>query len=76
MKFKLNGKDFSEINPEIRISRLNPMAFVAKAQNERPEKIEIEYDGTPESMTFLAEIAGEIGYYASIEGTLATFERV
>ncbi len=76
MKFKLNGRDFSEINPEIRISRMNAMAFVSKVQTEQPEKIEIEFDGSPETMMFLNEIAGEVNYFANIEGTLATFEKV
>lgn len=76
MKFKLKGKNFEEVDPEIKFSNLNAMAFVSKVQSEQPAKIEVAFDGNLESMLFLNEIAGEIGYFANIEGTVAQFEKV
>jgi hypothetical protein len=76
LKFRLKGKDFEEIHPDIRFSNLNAMAFVSRIQNETPSRIEIEFDGNPESMLFLSELAGEVGYFANIEGNRASFERV
>ena len=75
-KFKLNNKDFEEINPDIKLSRYNALAFVSKIKKDQPLKVIIEFDGSPDSMMYLSEIAGEIGYYAAIEGTLAEFEQI
>ena len=76
LKFKLTGQTFHEIDPDIKINNMNPMAFVSRVQNDQPDKIEVEFDGNPEAMMFLIEIAQEIGFYANIEGNLATFEKV
>lgn len=76
MRFRLTGRDFEEINPDIRFSRLNAMALVTRVRAEQPAKIEIEFDGGMDGMQFLSEIAGDIGYYADISGQLATFEKV
>ena len=76
LKFKLTGQEFHEISPEIKFSNMNAMAFVSRIQNDLPDKIDIEFDGESDGMMFLMDIAGEIGYFANIEGNLASFERV
>lgn len=37
LKFKLTGEEFHEIDPEIKFSNMNAMAFVARIQKDMPD---------------------------------------
>jgi hypothetical protein len=76
LRFKLGGRTFHEIDPEIMISNMNAMAFVSMVGMERPGQIEIEIDSAQETLEFLLEIASEVGYSADIRAPIAVFTRV
>jgi hypothetical protein len=75
LRFRLNGSNFSEIHPDIRMGSMNAMAFISKIQSSQPGRIEVEFDGSQMAMGFLMELAREAGYSANIEAPVAVFER-
>lgn len=72
LRFKLSGKIFAIVDPQVRFGSLNAMALVSKLQSERPASVAIEFDGSEAAEAFIAEVVGDAGYTSSVEGTLAT----
>ena len=76
LNFKLDGDTFEDLDPEIRFSSFNKMAFVERINRERPDEVVVHFDGSPSGMMLMMTLASEVGYYANVEGTKAVFERV